>query len=959
MASRGASATRRWSSSRGSRRRSGSRCATSSTTKNRALRRPLAGTLYFFKWVRPLVALCVLLSPVSAVGQYRVYVGNSARFLGQSPSLSILEAGNPFSLGESPAPEHPLALAVSPDGTRLYSIGGDLVVRNPLTRTTVDSLPITGTDLAISPKGQALYVMAWDQLHVVNADPLSVLSSYDVGGDGFSRVALSPNGSTLYIAPAHGDRVIQVNLAKGTVRYTPVRDGNLTALAVAPDGSFLYALANRIYVVDTATNALVKTIPIDELLSPSDLAIAPNGRFAYVTVPCGNSGRCDQGSIRIVPIDAVQHRVTGAVGGLSSGGTYPCNESVRVAIAPNSAQAYVTDPCTAPGAVHVIDATVPTSGQFTQTIYVGDDPGALSIGVAATGAATATSTSTPTRTATSVVRTATATPTQTPTITTAATTPEDAIDATGDWTFEAAGQHCSAEITQTRQILIARVSCGATVLDLKGWIDLITGYFQTAPGICAAKGFVERPTNVQPRMTLSGSLTCPSLSGSLDGIRALAGGASPTPSRTPTRPVLTATVSATPTPSVTASSTVAATRTLTITPVTTPPGGAIDATGRWALTIGGMACEADVTQNLQTLAISGTCPLFAFELQGSIDLLTGAFQAVGTATGCSPLTADGTVAPSGSMLVGGVVCPSFAGAMTGSRMVYATPSPIPTNTAPIPTNSPSATSPPAETATATASPTSTGSVTSTVTVAPPSTPVVAVVGGSGHPGDSVSVTTTLDADSVLEAVGLDAEIRFDAAVVRPLQPVRDHCALDTRLAATHGLGAQLLTDNVLLVSIYVTGVPAILSELGNGPIVSCDFGINTTAAGGPTTLILQAVALTDRQAHPLTATVHDGTIIVVDRSPTPTEVAPSPSPTSAWTAPPQSPTISPTPFVECAGDCDRDGLVTVAELIEGVRMSLGMLSVEHCAALDRDGNAYVTVDELVVAVRAALSSCAG
>jgi hypothetical protein len=959
VALRGASATQRWSSWRGSRRRSGSRCATSSTTTNRALRRPFAGTLHFFKWSRPLVALCVLLSPVGAVGQYRVYVGNSARFLGQSPSLSILEAGNPFSLGESPAPEHPRALAVLPDGTRLYSIGDDLVVRNPLTRTTIDSLPITGTDLAISPNGRALYVMAWDQLHVVNTDPLSVLSSYDVGGGGFSRVAPSPNGSTLYVAPARGDRVIQVNLAKGTIRYTPVRDGNLAALAVAPDGSFLYALANRIYVVDTATNALVKTIPIDDLLSPSDLAIAPNGRFAYVTVPCGNSGRCDQGSIRVVPIDTVQHRVTGAVGGLSSGGTYPCNESVRVAIAPTSTQAYVTDPCTAPGAVHVVDAAVPASGQFTKTIYVGDDPGALAIGVAAAGAATPTSTSTPTRTATSVIRTATATPSQTPTITTAAATPEDAIDATGDWTFNAAGQHCSSEITQTRQVLIARVSCGGTVLDLNGWIDLITGYFQTGPGICAAKGFVERPTNVQPRMTLTGSLTCPSLSGSLDGIQDLASGVSPTPSRTPTRPVLTATVSATPTPSATASPTVPATRTPTITPVTTPPAGAIDAAGRWALTIGGMACEAEVTQNLQTLAISGTCPLFAFEMQGSIDLLTGAFQAVGTTTGCSPLSADGTVAPSGSILVGGVVCPSFAGALTGSRQASATPSPAPTSTAPIPTSSPSATSPPAETATATASPTSTGSATGTVTAATPTTPVVVVVGGSGHPGESVSMTMALDADSALEAVGLDAEIRFDAAVTHPLQPLHDHCTLDARLAATHGLGTQLLADDVLLVSIYVTGVPAILPALGNGPMVSCDFGIAPTATGGPTTLILQAVALTDGEALPLTASVHNGTIIVLAPSPTPTDIAPSPSPTSAWTAPPQSPTISPTPFVECAGDCDRDGLVTVAELIEGVRMSLGMLSVEHCAALDRDGNASVTVDELVVAVRAALSSCAG
>lgn len=58
----------------------------------------------------------------------------------------------------------------------------------------------------------------------------------------------------------------------------------------------------------------------------------------------------------------------------------------------------------------------------------------------------------------------------------------------------------------------------------------------------------------------------------------------------------------------------------------------------------------------------------------------------------------------------------------------------------------------------------------------------------------------------------------------------------------------------------------------------------------------------------------------------------------------------------CAGDCDDDGQVTVAELTLAVRDALG-LAEDSCGAADRDGDGTVTVDELVAAVSAALDGC--
>jgi hypothetical protein len=63
----------------------------------------------------------------------------------------------------------------------------------------------------------------------------------------------------------------------------------------------------------------------------------------------------------------------------------------------------------------------------------------------------------------------------------------------------------------------------------------------------------------------------------------------------------------------------------------------------------------------------------------------------------------------------------------------------------------------------------------------------------------------------------------------------------------------------------------------------------------------------------------------------------------------------PAPAGACAGDCDADGTVSVAELINGVGIFLGNAAVSRCPACDRDRSGSVTVDELVAAVAFAIN----
>jgi DNA-binding beta-propeller fold protein YncE len=59
----------------------------------------------------------------------------------------------------------------------------------------------------------------------------------------------------------------------------------------------------------------------------------------------------------------------------------------------------------------------------------------------------------------------------------------------------------------------------------------------------------------------------------------------------------------------------------------------------------------------------------------------------------------------------------------------------------------------------------------------------------------------------------------------------------------------------------------------------------------------------------------------------------------------------------CAGDCDGDGVVTVAEVIQALSITFDRSLLMHCDGADIDDNGHVSVDEIVLVVNHALSGC--
>jgi hypothetical protein len=59
----------------------------------------------------------------------------------------------------------------------------------------------------------------------------------------------------------------------------------------------------------------------------------------------------------------------------------------------------------------------------------------------------------------------------------------------------------------------------------------------------------------------------------------------------------------------------------------------------------------------------------------------------------------------------------------------------------------------------------------------------------------------------------------------------------------------------------------------------------------------------------------------------------------------------------CGGDCDGNDFVDISDLIVAVNIALGNTPATACSAADADGDGSVAISELIAAVNAALQGC--
>jgi YVTN family beta-propeller protein len=168
-----------------------------------------------------------------------------------------------------------------------------------------------------------------------------------------SVVAISPDGSTVYVVD--GTAVTEVNPSTDTVTgsITDPSFSHPVALAVAPSGQYLYVLNEDgvVSVVDTTTHTVTATIGSNQPSEgASDIVVSPTGTTAYVS----QSGIIGVGVVWV--LDLTDDSVTGSIQVTSAGEDAQAGE---LALSPDGTSLYVVSGgnAEARGTVKAIDTS--------------------------------------------------------------------------------------------------------------------------------------------------------------------------------------------------------------------------------------------------------------------------------------------------------------------------------------------------------------------------------------------------------------------------------------------------------------------------------------------------------------------------------------------------------------------------------------------------------------------------
>lgn len=239
--------------------------------------------------------------------------------------LAVLNASSYASLATVPTSATPTDIAINAQGTLAYVTGEDgpniTVVGLPagtLQRTFSEPGSVR---LLLSPDGSRLYVGKTGGFDVLSTASGAVLAGLSTGGQ-INGMAMSPDGSTLWLSNDFTGKVYRVNAATGTVTDSAAVTGTPQEVAYhAPSGTLYVAneggwvdvldgthlgtvrrignvpgafgmrltadgtklvvagsLYGSVYVVDRATGVLTKTVTVNG--TPRRTALLPDGRVA-------------------------------------------------------------------------------------------------------------------------------------------------------------------------------------------------------------------------------------------------------------------------------------------------------------------------------------------------------------------------------------------------------------------------------------------------------------------------------------------------------------------------------------------------------------------------------------------------------------------------------------------------------------------------------------------------------
>jgi YVTN family beta-propeller protein len=215
--------------------------------------------------------------------------------------IRVLNVASLATVGNVTVPHQPLDLAITPDGASVWvaCLGTQSVaVIDTATLTVTATIPLgmSAIGIAITPDGQrALVTGDQARMAVIDVATRTVAGSIPMTSTG-NRVAVHPSGHRAYVSMRVAQGLSVIDLDSGTEVTTLPFTWEPFGLAVSPDGSTVYlaarpssATSSGVFVIDTATNTQVATIP-GTGRAALDVVFNRDGSLAYVsglTAPMG------------------------------------------------------------------------------------------------------------------------------------------------------------------------------------------------------------------------------------------------------------------------------------------------------------------------------------------------------------------------------------------------------------------------------------------------------------------------------------------------------------------------------------------------------------------------------------------------------------------------------------------------------------------------------------------------
>ena len=203
------------------------------------------------------------------------------------------------------------------------------------TDTVVATVSVGGGPLGIgvSPDGNRAYVAnAYDNsVSVIDGLSQSVIATVPVGLEPLG-VAVSPDGTKVYVASTGGGISPGVSVIDAATNVViaeiPLSDAPASA-AVTANGESLYVgtIGGGVFVIDTATKQVIRTIPLPLGSGVDSIALAPNLPFGYVV-------NAPSGVIAVLNLRANKANRSVATGG---------GNVQAIALSPDGKRVYATD----------------------------------------------------------------------------------------------------------------------------------------------------------------------------------------------------------------------------------------------------------------------------------------------------------------------------------------------------------------------------------------------------------------------------------------------------------------------------------------------------------------------------------------------------------------------------------------------------------------------------------------